>query len=100
MLCSEREFGLGRDHTGLLELHGTYTPGEPFRAAVGLDDVRFEVDVTPNRPDLLSHIGVARELAPGGVAGIRLGPVPGRRGRGSSRMWRSSVSSAKGAPPG
>ncbi len=82
MLCSERELGLGPDHTGLLELHGTYTPGEPFRAAVGLDDVRFEVDVTPNRPDLLSHIGVARELAPGGVEGIRLGPVPGLEGPG------------------
>ncbi|MFO7260424.1 MAG: phenylalanine--tRNA ligase subunit beta [bacterium] len=82
MLCSERELGLGRDHSGLLELHGTYTPGEPFRVAAGLDDVRLEVDVTPNRPDLLSHIGVARELAPGGVAGIRLGPLPGLEGPG------------------
>lgn len=80
MLCSERELGLGRDHTGLLELEGEFSPGEPFRAAAGLNDVRLEVDVTPNRPDLLSHIGVARELAPGGVAGIRLGPIPGLDG--------------------
>jgi len=76
MLCSERELGLGRDHTGILELHGTYTPGERLTAALGLDDVRIVVDVTPNRGDLLSHIGVARELAPGGEAGIRLAPFP------------------------
>src|SRR5690606_8469913 len=76
MLCSERELELGRDHTGILELHGAFTPGEPFVSAVGLDDVRLEVDVTPNRPDLLSHWGVARELAPGGEAGLRLPAIP------------------------
>ncbi|HEY8468429.1 MAG TPA: phenylalanine--tRNA ligase subunit beta [Longimicrobiales bacterium] len=77
MLCSERELGIGRDHTGILELHGAFTPGEPFASAVGLDDVRLEIDVTANRPDLLSHWGVARELAPGGEAGLRLPAVPG-----------------------
>lgn len=75
MLCSERELGLGRSHEGLMELHGTFTPGEPFAPALGLDDVRFVVDVTPNRPELLSHYGVARELAPGGRAGVRLPEV-------------------------
>src|SRR5690606_21712125 len=53
MLCSERELGLGRDHSGIMELPGEYEPGESFVAAVGLDDTRFVVDVTPNRPDLL-----------------------------------------------
>ncbi|MGQ0814634.1 MAG: phenylalanine--tRNA ligase subunit beta [Gemmatimonadota bacterium] len=66
MLCSARELQLGRDHEGILELHGEFTPGQSFIEAVGLDDTRIVVDVTPNRGDLLSHWGIARELAPGG----------------------------------
>src|SRR5690606_32208750 len=62
MLCSERELGLGRDHSGIMELRGDFRPGESFVSATGMDDVRFVVDVTPNRPDLLSHWGIAREL--------------------------------------
>lgn len=76
MLCSARELGLGREHEGILELHGDFTPGESFIEALGLDDYRLVVDVTPNRPDLLSHIGIARELAPGGVAAISLPSFP------------------------
>lgn len=77
MLCSEAELGLGRDHSGILELRGEFRPGERFLEALELDDHRVVVDVTPNRPDLLSHVGIARELAPGGVAGIELAPFPG-----------------------
>ncbi|MGH7445770.1 MAG: YtpR family tRNA-binding protein, partial [Longimicrobiales bacterium] len=74
MLCSPSELELGRDHSGILTLHGTFVPGEPFAGAVGLDDVRFLLDIGPNRPDLLSHLGVARELA--GDA-LRLPTLPG-----------------------
>ena len=42
----------------------------------GLDDVRMDVEVTPNRGDWLSHVGIAREVAPGGVAGVALTPIP------------------------
>ena len=66
MLCSARELQLGRDHDGILELHGEFTPGASFIEAVGLDDARLVVDVTPNRGDLLSHWGIAREVAPQG----------------------------------
>ncbi len=76
MLCSERELALGRDHTGIMELRGQFEPGTALIEALGLDDVRLVVDVTPNRPDLLSHLGVARELAPEGVAGLVLPPIP------------------------
>lgn len=62
MLCSARELGLGRDHEGILELHGELPIGASFIEAVELADARLVVDVTPNRPDLLSHIGVAREI--------------------------------------
>ncbi|HEX6558307.1 MAG TPA: phenylalanine--tRNA ligase subunit beta, partial [Longimicrobiales bacterium] len=72
MLCSARELGLGRDHEGILELHGQFTPGQSFIEAVGLDDTRIVIDVTPNRGDLLSHWGVARELAPGGQRDMHL----------------------------
>ncbi|NJD11442.1 MAG: phenylalanine--tRNA ligase subunit beta [Gemmatimonadetes bacterium] len=68
MLCSARELGLGRDHEGILELHGDLPIGAAFTEAVQLDDYRLVVDVTPNRPDLLSHLGVAREI--GAEAGI------------------------------
>lgn len=75
MLCSERELGLGRDHTGIMELPDRWSPGESLVEALGLDDVQLEVEVTANRPDLLSHIGVARELAPDGR--FELPPIPG-----------------------
>jgi phenylalanyl-tRNA synthetase beta chain len=77
MLCSARELGLGRDHAGLMTLGGSFTPGTRFREALGLDDWRLVVDVTPNRGELLSHVGIARELAPDGVDDIELPPFPG-----------------------
>lgn len=78
MLCSERELGLGPDHEGIMLLEGDHEPGVPFAAAVGLDDARLDVEVTPNRGDLLCHVGVARELHPKGCAGIVLPSFPGR----------------------
>ena len=82
MLCSARELGLGRDHAGLMALHGDFAPGTSFRTALGLDDWRLVVDVTPNRGELLSHLGVARELAPRGEDGIELPRFPNDRGHG------------------
>ncbi|MBV9111096.1 MAG: phenylalanine--tRNA ligase subunit beta, partial [Gemmatimonadetes bacterium] len=76
MLCSARELGLGRDHSGLMALAPNHRPGERFREALGLDDARLVVDVTPNRGELLSHVGIARELAPEGVDGIDLPRFP------------------------
>ncbi len=63
MLCSPKELGLGADHSGIMEIHGDFTPGESFVEALGLDDTTMDVEVTSNRGDLLSHIGIARELA-------------------------------------
>ena len=65
MLCSPRELELGQDHAGILALEGDYEPGTPFLEALGLDDVVLDVEVTANRGDLLSHRGLARELAGG-----------------------------------
>lgn len=77
MLCSERELGIGRDAAGIMQLHGEFEPGQPVLQALGFDDYRLDVDVTTNRPDLLGHWGVARELAPGGDADLRLPDFPG-----------------------
>jgi phenylalanyl-tRNA synthetase beta chain len=62
MICSAAELGLGRDNAGVLELRGDYTPGSSFIESVDLDDVRYLLDIGPNRGDLLSHWGIAREL--------------------------------------
>ncbi len=63
MLCSARELGVGTDADGLWELDTDAAPGTPLLEAMPLDDDRLVVDVTPNRPDLLGHKGIARELA-------------------------------------
>ena len=62
MLCSEKELGLSEDAAGLMELAADIPLGTSFSAALGLDDVVFELEITPNRPDCLSMIGVAREI--------------------------------------
>jgi phenylalanyl-tRNA synthetase beta chain len=82
MLCSARELGLGRDHEGILELHGEFRPGSSFVEAVGLDDVRIMLDITPNRPDLLCHVGVAREVAAATRLSLELPILPGVDGTG------------------
>ena len=61
MLCSEAELLISDDHHGILVLDQG-TPGQHLDEVVPSDAV-FEVEVTPNRPDCLGHLGLARELA-------------------------------------
>lgn len=63
MLCSARELGLGDDHDGILELTVDVPPGTPLLSAMPIGDTQLDIDVLPNRPDLLSHRGVAREIS-------------------------------------
>ena len=77
MLCSARELGLGQEHDGILELDTDAAPGTPLLEAMPLSDHRLVVDVTPNRPDLLCHKGMARELGASYHAPFRLPPIPG-----------------------
>ena len=79
MLCSARELGLGQDHEGIMELETPAAPGTPLLDAIPLSDDRLVVDVSPNRPDLLGHKGVARELAASFQTGFRLPDIPGSR---------------------
>jgi phenylalanyl-tRNA synthetase beta chain len=72
MLCSEKELGIGEEHdAGIFEV-AEAKPGADLVATLGLDDHVLEVEITPNRPDCLSVLGIARELA--ALTGTRLRP--------------------------
>ena len=63
MLCSEVELGLGNDGDGIIILPEDAPLGVEYRVYKKLSDVIFELEITPNRPDCLSYIGIAREIA-------------------------------------
>jgi phenylalanyl-tRNA synthetase beta chain len=94
MICSVRELGVGEDHTGILVLGsdaGAPAPGTPAAQIVGLDDVVFELEVTPDRGYAMSLRGIARDLA----GGLRLSwrdpaavPVPSWTG---APAWEVTV---------
>lgn len=62
MLCSASELGLSLEKSGIMELETQLPPGTPLVQALSLSDATIEISVTPNRPDCLSLIGVAREV--------------------------------------
>jgi phenylalanyl-tRNA synthetase beta chain len=63
MLCAENELGLGEESDGIIILRESAALGTAIVDEMGLNDVVFEVGITPNRPDCLSVLGVAREVA-------------------------------------
>jgi phenylalanyl-tRNA synthetase beta chain len=63
MLCSEAELGLGSDQSGIMALNPSLPVGEKLTRALNLFDIVFEIGLTPNRPDCLSIMGIAREVA-------------------------------------
>lgn len=67
MICSEKELGLSEEHSGILVLPADAPVGEPLSSVIG--DTIIEVEVTANRPDWLSMIGIAREVA--ALTGVR-----------------------------
>jgi phenylalanyl-tRNA synthetase beta chain len=79
MLCSAKELGLGEDQAGILELDTTAPPGTRLLDALPLADHRIVIEVTANRPDLLCHKGVARELGASLGAPVKLPLIAGAR---------------------
>jgi phenylalanyl-tRNA synthetase beta chain len=63
MMCAADELGLNSDHSGLLILDPQTPIGQPINEAIPGGDTVLDIEITPNRPDALSHIGMARELA-------------------------------------
>ncbi len=70
MLCAANELGIGGPKSGIMELSDDLVPGQPLVEALALSDTLIEVDLTPNRPDCASVIGLAREV--GGFTGSRV----------------------------
>ncbi|WP_104525488.1 phenylalanine--tRNA ligase subunit beta [Blastococcus atacamensis] len=69
MICSVRELGIGEDHAGILVLgQDGFEPGTPAADVLGLDDVVFDLEVTPDRGYAMSMRGIARDLA--GTLGV------------------------------
>src|SRR3989442_5552745 len=77
MLCSAKELGLGVDQAGILELDTKAAPGTPFLEAIPVGDEQIVIDVSANRPDLLCHKGVAREVAVSLGATVKLPEISG-----------------------
>jgi phenylalanyl-tRNA synthetase beta chain len=75
MLCSERELLLGEDQAGIMELEVDVAPGTPLLDVLSTGDFRLVIDVGANRPDLLSHVGVAREIAAATGVELQLPPL-------------------------
>ena len=66
MICAEDELGLGESHDGILILDASLTPGTPAARIFNIEcDEVFEIGLTPNRADAMSHMGVARDLRAG-----------------------------------
>jgi len=63
MICSEKELNFSENHEGILVLKSDAKIGQSFAEYMKADDIVFEIGITPNRGDLFSHIGVAREVA-------------------------------------
>lgn len=63
MLCAEDELGLSEESEGIMILHDSFVLGSKLVDELDIEDVIFEIGITPNRPDCLSVLGIAREIA-------------------------------------
>ncbi len=63
MICSEKELGLGEDHSGIMVLPSHLVPGAVLSEALEFEDIVLDLEITSNRGDCLSSLGVAREIA-------------------------------------
>jgi phenylalanyl-tRNA synthetase beta chain len=86
MICSERELGIGSDQSGILVLEDDLEVGRPFHEVVELPDVVFELEITTNRPDALSLVGIARDLGAWFDVETRVPPLPLTTVPGATRV--------------
>lgn len=70
MICSESELGISNDHSGIMVLNGQAKVGAPLAKALDYDDYIMTFELTPNRGDLMSAFGIARDLA--ALASVKL----------------------------
>jgi len=62
MICSAKELNLSDDHSGIMVLDDKYAAGTPLYDLYGKEDTVFELEITPNRPDMFGYLGFAREF--------------------------------------
>ncbi|MDH3281819.1 MAG: phenylalanine--tRNA ligase subunit beta, partial [Gammaproteobacteria bacterium] len=86
MLCSAAELGLEESSPGLLELDPDVEPGTTVAAYLELNDAVIDIDLTPNRGDCLSVLGIARELAVLTSARLKRTAVPGSPDESTATM--------------
>jgi phenylalanyl-tRNA synthetase beta chain len=87
MLCSAIELGLGEDATGILILDQAAAPGEDLRRLYPPDTI-LELEIKSNRPDLLSHLGIAREISAIFAVPLRSPAGTAPNGKGSADLVR------------
>jgi phenylalanyl-tRNA synthetase beta chain len=100
MLCSAKELGLGEDHAGIMQLDTDAAPGVRFLDVVPVADHQIVIEVTANRPDLLCHKGVARELGASLGAVVKLPKIPGGKAAVGSSGGQAVRRSGDGAVRG
>ena len=95
MICSEAELDIGTDAEGIfvLDAEQPALPGVPIADALDLRDVILDIGLTPNRPDCLGHVGIAREV--GVLFGVKYAP---RRAAGPGRTFPAGGSFEAGQP--
>ncbi|HTP81099.1 MAG TPA: phenylalanine--tRNA ligase subunit beta [Bacteroidota bacterium] len=99
MICSEYELGLGKDADGILVLDSRAKPGTPLSIFLHRDDVIYDIGITPNRADCLSHLGIAREISVLTGKPVRTPPVKSVESTDrSSRLASVTVIDKKGCP--
>jgi phenylalanyl-tRNA synthetase beta chain len=76
MMCSVRELQLGDEHEGIIELPGDAPVGATYAEWAQLDDVVFDIAITPNRQDCMGVRGIARDLAAAGIGSLKPLDVP------------------------
>ncbi|MGA7540827.1 MAG: phenylalanine--tRNA ligase subunit beta [Steroidobacteraceae bacterium] len=100
MLCSAKELGLADASNGILELPSDAPTGAPLREYLELDDSVLELNVTPNRGDAMSVIGVAREVAALSAGKLAEPWVHGARAGAPARKLRDTLGVRLDAPAG
>jgi len=99
MLLAADELGIGEDHTGIIELPADSPLGADVHDLLPLEDVVFDLEITPNRPDCMSMIGVAREVAAVIGGTLRMPPADLREeGLPAVDLAKVVVRDAKGCP--
>jgi len=96
MLCSESEIGISDSHEGIIELDSKAKIGDDVREVLDLDDQIIELDITPNRGDCFSVLGVAREACVN--YNLSLPALNYKADQKGSRSFKSSVSNPKECP--